>query len=120
MTNKFEMFVGVRSLPAQKLLKKYSASRGAFITAHNPFGCVVLPEENIIQTKRLILNIKSCGCVSFDGIGASINGDWSEQSFFVIDPSDVMLNSIFTKYNQDAFVLIKNNSAVELILNTYI
>jgi len=117
VTNEFDMFVGVPSLPAQKLLEKYSAIRGAFMTAHNPFGCVVSPKENSYQTDRLVSDIKLCGYVSFDGFGASVSCDWSEQSFFVIDPSDDFLSSVFTKYNQDAFVIVKNNSMVDLVMN---
>ena len=120
VTDKFEMSIGNFSEPARLLLEKYSATCGVFVTAWNHYGQFMSESENEFNTLCLVNALESSGVVYFDGVGVSRDGNWSEKSLFVIEPTGSFLLSMFTEYKQNTYVKIENTGMVELIFNPFL
>ena len=114
--DKFIMRVGETSVEAKKLLQKHNASCGIFITPCNPYSTKISDEENALRVDAFKSFMSVVNSVYYGYIGASVDGMWSERSFFVIDPSDASMSYI-NELEQDAYVVVDATGYVDLVIS---
>lgn len=76
----------------------------AFITAWNPLPLVLSLEENRKRNEELENQLKNNGLQYTLGLGVSADGNWSEESFFLINCNEETAKVLGKKFNQLAIV----------------
>ena len=76
----------------------------AFITAHNPMAEKISKEQNDLNNKQLENELIALGFSFYNGVGASEDGTWSEDSFFIINIDFETAKNISIRYHQLAFL----------------
>jgi len=90
-----------------------------FITAWNPLPEILEIEENQKRNKQLENDIQNLGLEYLNGIGVSVDGKWSEQSFFIKNIALAKVNELAVKYKQLAFVFGHKNEKAELVYTIF-
>ena len=98
-----------------QLLKKYSSTEWAFITAFNPYSKVLTQDENIERHNGL--KELTNGYIIFEGHGVGEDPTWEpELSLLIIGITKEDAILIGNRFEQNAIVIGKVNSAPELLI----
>jgi hypothetical protein len=71
----------------QPLPEPLAKKGGAFVTAHNPHSHPQSDEVNAEAQRRLLQRLQQDGFTFYPGEGRSPEGDWSEESVWVVGMS---------------------------------
>jgi hypothetical protein len=105
----------IGEIPEQLLQKFPQIKTWAFITAWNPLPLVLTKSENDFRNNQLKVQLNEDGFIFYPGIGVSLSGDWSEESFFIEDIDLKSANAISLKFGQLAFLFGDRISGNQLI-----
>lgn len=86
------------------LAEKMGFQAWAFITACNPRSEALSEAENNVRMRELEAYLTETGFTIYHAVGASINSDWSEPSFFVLGMDASTAVSIGNHWGQMAVV----------------
>lgn len=86
-----------------------------FITAFNPLPEILEIEENQKRNKQLEHDIQNLGLKYLNGKGVSADGNWSEESFLILNCTLSTAKELGNKYKQVAIVFGKKGKMNELI-----
>jgi hypothetical protein len=86
-----------------------------FITAFNPLPEILELEENQKRNKQLEHDIQNFGLEYLNGKGVSADGNWSEESFLILNCSLSTAKELGNKYKQVAIVFGEKGKKNELI-----
>lgn len=86
----------------------------AFITAWNPLPDILSIEENQSRNKKLQQDLDILELKYNPAIGISVDGNWSEESFFIENCGLNKANELAAKYGQLAFVFGENGQRATL------
>lgn len=111
--NKFTLVVDEVSEPARELLEIHKAESGIFITAHNINGEILKDLDNTILNKELKELLNYYDLFYYDGVGKL--GDWKEDSFFIMNPSDTQKQIILKQCRQNAYLYVDKLGKVFMI-----
>jgi hypothetical protein len=106
----------VHDLELDKALKKINCHRWCFITAWNPLSNLQSKEENDKSNMSLQKDLKTMKKRVLPGQGCSINGKWSEESFFVADIQRKDAIELAVKYQQKGIIYGEINEVPELLI----
>jgi hypothetical protein len=87
----------------------------AFITAWNPLPLILSLEENNKRNKELEKEMETLGIKYTNGIGVSADGNWSEESFFLINCSKETAMELGKKFKQLAIVYGEKKNTNQLL-----
>ncbi len=101
----FVMRVGQPCPRLADLLRQYSRTTAAFLTAWNPGSVPTEIDVNIGAQQRLMHEVTAMGYRWFEGVGKDASGVWPEEpSVLVIGPSRELARTIARTYGQNAFL----------------
>lgn len=106
----------VHDLALDKVLKKIKCHRWCFITAWNPLSNLQSKEENDKSNMSLQKDLKNMKKRVLPGQGCSVDGKWSEESFFVADIQRKDAIELAIKYQQKGIIYGEINEAPELLI----
>ena len=99
----------------KELLNKYNSTEWAFITAFNPYSKVLTQDENIERHNEL--KVLTNSYIIFEGHGVGEDPTWEpELSLLIIGITKEDAIFIGNKFEQNAIVIGKVNSAPELLI----
>ena len=99
----------------KELLNKYNSTEWAFITAFNPYSKVLTQDENIERHNEL--KVLTTSYIIFEGHGVGEDPTWEpELSLLIIGITKEDAIFIGNKFEQNAIVIGKVNSAPELLI----
>jgi len=111
-----EIHIGDISKEIIALLNRYNADNGIVITGYNPRSELLSDEANNLRNQQLENDIKDTGCAYLKAVGQDKDKQWPpEDSFFVLNISEVKANELAEKYGQNAYVCVHKKIAPELI-----
>lgn len=113
----FSMYVGKKCSELERLFQEHSVSSAVFITACNPRSKQLSDAENKIRLFQMEQEIKSMGYQIIDGmgIGQEVEPTWTEQSFLVLGMTESEADSLSSRYEQNAYVLVAYDCIPTLI-----
>ena len=118
--NAEEQFILNVGRPSSELARWFQVNKenqAAFITAWNPLGEQTSKSINSIAEKKLIAEIEARDLFYLAGESKDPSGLWpSEASLLVFGISLESAKALVTRYNQNGFVYIGNDSIPQLIL----
>jgi hypothetical protein len=110
--------IGAPCDATRALLESCSATRGAIITAWNPFSEERHPEENAAKNAELLAEIVAAGLRHLPAQGRDPNGVWgAEDSFLVLDAAPDQIANWLIRFEQNAAVGITRDAPATLILH---
>jgi len=112
----FKLNIGCYSPELDQLHQKFGVSSSLYITAFNPFGDLLMDEENKAKQKMLVSEITDLGFDMMTGRGIAQSGDWPpEESVIVLGCNESTAITLSQKYHQNAVVFSNQNSIPRLI-----
>jgi hypothetical protein len=87
----------------------------AFITAWNPLPYILDIEENRNRNNELEKDIYALNLDYYPGSGISVDENWEEESFFIINCSKEEAEKLALKYNQLAFVYGEAGEVAQIV-----
>ncbi|HMV45251.1 MAG TPA: DUF3293 domain-containing protein [Leptospiraceae bacterium] len=111
----FKIEVDKRSDFVDKLLIDKGVTSYIFITAANPHSLLVSEAENEKANLELENQIKQKALFYCKGVGESKDGEWKEDSFFVLGISLKEGMSIAKQFSQNAFLYGRKKTKTRLI-----
>lgn len=107
------------SSKAASLLRPFAPAGGFFITAWNPLGKELTPEENQKANQALKEKLLKQDLNVTDGYGESKDGKWQEDSFFAYPVDKETSIKMCCDFHQNAVVYVNYNGLPELLLNPH-
>ena len=107
--------VGRHNTQLLQLLSKYQTSCAAIITAYNPHSIPHTLEQNISYNNSLAQDIAAYHTIPCSGIHPSNNWD-PEHGYIILGISQQDAGTLATKYRQNAYIWIPDNTIPELKL----
>jgi nitrile hydratase accessory protein len=115
-----DMKVGVANAGAASLLAKHDVASAVFVTASNPFGQVLAPEENAARQRRLIERVGQSRLRALPGEGIDPTNEWvAESSLFVLGATHETADALMTEFAQNAVVYVDRAGLPQLLLHPY-
>ena len=113
----FSMYVGKRCLEIKRLFEKRLVKSAVFITAFNPRSEKLSDEENVALLFQMEQEIKAMGYQVIDGIGIGQDSvtAWTEQSLLALGMTESEADSLSSRYEQNAYVLVTSDCIPTLI-----
>ena len=105
------------SSEAASLLRPFAPAGGLFITAWNPLGEELTPEENQKANQNLKEKLLKQDLNVTDGYGESKDGKWREDSFFAYPIDKESSIKLCCDFSQNAVVYVSSSGLPELLLN---
>ena len=105
------------SSKAASLLRPFAPAGGFFITAWNPLGKELTPEENQKANQTLKEKLLKQDLNVTDGYGESKDGKWREDSFFAYPIDKETSIKLCCDFHQHAVVYVNYDGLPELLLN---
>lgn len=105
------------SSKAASLLRPFAPAGGCFITAWNPLGKELTPEENQKANQTLKEKLLKQDLNVTDSYGESKDGKWREDSFFAYPIDKETSIKLCCDFHQNAVVYVNYDGLPELLLN---
>jgi hypothetical protein len=99
----------------QPLPESLASKGGAFVTAHNPRSHPHSDEDNAEAQRRLLQRLQRDGFTFFPGEGRSPDGDWSEESVWVVGMPRGAAQHIAQDFAQTAYLFAEPDGVLELV-----
>jgi len=98
--------VGQKCTSLQEVFEQHDVTTACYITAYNPFGCLLTKQENEARNARLLRELAAQYLV-FEGVGVDPNGEWEgEASFLALGASKDASVALAEAWEQNAVVFI--------------
>ncbi len=109
--------VGLFSSALANLHKTLHVDYSVFITAFNPFSCVVDDDINIARQALLKQDLLEQGLIFIEGIGRHPSGNWpGEPSLLVLGVPLKAAENLGTRYEQNAVIWNGLDAVPQLML----
>ena len=109
--------IGVHNQAAARLLQAQGLGSALFITAHNPWGQCLPPQENQSRHAQLVEELGPRWSL-LSGFGVSPRGDWPAETGVLVLCDDTGLHEDWLQaYCQNAAVRITADGEVTLLVN---
>lgn len=109
--------IGYHSEIVDKMLARMNVSKGAFITAWNPFGKGLSVEANKHWDRSLKRYLSVRGVEFVEGEGRGTTGEWPpEPSVLAFGISCTEASAIGRRYRQNAIVYVRKGRPAELVM----
>ena len=108
--------IGRQAPRVDELLRRHGAQSGTFITAWNPRSSPQPEEANAQAHARLAAHLDAAGRRQLPHEGASLEGDWREAGFFVLDLSSDEALALAEAFEQNAVVRVAVGEPAVLLL----
>jgi nitrile hydratase accessory protein len=113
-----DMKIGVANAEAASLLAQHDVASAVFVTAFNPFGQVLAPEENAARQRKLIERVGHMGLRALPGEGIDPKNIWlAEASLLVLGATHATADALMTEFGQNAVVHIDRAGLPRLLLH---
>lgn len=113
----FTLKVGQPSPELTVLMKRFSRSTAAFITAWNPMGQALSEEANRARNRALQQVLTQRSLPHWPGVGSGASGDWpGEESFLVLGLDLEAARRLGRDHEQNALVWAGLGRAPQLVL----
>ncbi|KDR30616.1 nitrile hydratase accessory protein [Caballeronia zhejiangensis] len=113
-----DMKIGVGNRDVVALLEKHGVASAVFVTAFNPFGHVLTPQENALRQRALIERVGQMGLQALPGAGVDPQHVWvAEASLFALGATRDTANTLMTQFAQNAVVYVDRAGVPELLLH---
>ncbi|KXV14511.1 nitrile hydratase accessory protein [Caballeronia megalochromosomata] len=113
-----DLKIGVANASAASLLAQHDVASAVFVTAFNPFGKVLAPEENALRQRKLIGRVGQMGLRALPGEGIDPMNIWqAESSLFVLGATRDTADTMMTEFGQNAVVYVDRAGLPQLLLH---
>jgi hypothetical protein len=113
-----DMKIGVANAAVASLLAEHDVTSAVFVTAFNPFGRVLTPEENASRQHALIERVAQMGLHALPGDGIDPINVWvAEASVFVLGATHATADALMTAFEQNAIVYVDHDGVPQLRLH---
>ncbi|SAL47285.1 Nitrile hydratase beta subunit [Caballeronia cordobensis] len=117
-TPRIDMKIGAANAAVVSLLLQHDVESAVFVTAFNPFGHVLAPEDNAARQRSLIERVGEMGLRALPGEGVDPMNIWSaETSLFVLGATPGTADALMTGFGQNAVVYVDRAGVPELLLH---
>jgi hypothetical protein len=110
----FEVAVGRRCSPLERLLDRCGATQAALLTAANPGSKRLTERTNRLRTRALAVRIAEGGWSVLPGESRSAAGDWREPSFLVLGIDEEAARALARGFGQAALLFVTRGAKVKL------
>lgn len=111
-----DMKIGVTNGDVASLLARHGVESAVFVTAFNPFGHVLAPEDNAARQRRLTERVGQMGLRALLGEGIDPMNIWvAEASLFVLGATPDTADALMTEFEQNAVVYVDRAGLPELL-----
>ena len=109
--------IGKQSSSVMGLHLKFNVNCSAFITAFNPYSKQLNDHENSQRNKNLTDYLSANKFIFIEGLGIHPSNEWpGEPSFLVLGMNYQSAKAIAIRYEQNAVVMIDQDSIPKLVL----
>ncbi|WP_061145252.1 nitrile hydratase accessory protein [Caballeronia arvi] len=113
-----DMKVGVANAAVVSLLAHREVASAVFVTAFNPFGEVLAPDENARRLRSLVEYVGALGLRALPGAGVDPMNVWiAEASLFVLGATPDTADVLMTAFAQNAVVYVDRAGVPRLLLH---
>jgi nitrile hydratase accessory protein len=113
-----DMRIGVANSAVASLLAEHEVESAVFVTAFNPFGHVLAPEENAARQRKLIERVGQLGLRALRGEGLDPMNVWlAEASLFVPGATHASADALMKEFGQNAVVYVDRAGLPQLLLH---
>jgi hypothetical protein len=113
-----DMKIGVANAAAASLLEEHGVAHAVFVTAFNPFGRVLAPEENAARQRTLAGRIARMELTALPGAGIDPKNIWlAEASLLVLGATRETADALLTEFGQNAVVIVDRAGVPQLLLH---
>jgi hypothetical protein len=107
--------VGQQCPALQAVFEQHNVKTACYITAYNPFGCLLTKQENEDRNARMRTKIASVYPI-FDGVGVDPKGEWEgEASLLALGASKDASLTLAEAWEQNAVVFVDETLSVSLL-----
>ncbi|WP_250514866.1 nitrile hydratase accessory protein [Caballeronia sp. INDeC2] len=113
-----DMKICVANGGAASLLAQHDVASAVFVTAFNPFGQVLAPEENAARQRKLIERVAQLDLRALPGEGVDPKNIWAaESSLFVLGATPDLADALMIEFRQNAVVYVDRAGLPQLLLH---
>ncbi|BAN25120.1 nitrile hydratase accessory protein [Caballeronia insecticola] len=113
-----DMKIGIANAAVASLLARHESESAVFVTAFNPFGHVLSPEDNAARQHRLIERVERMGLQALPGAGIDPLNIWlAETSLLVLGATPQIADALMTEFGQNAVVFVDSAGLPQLRLH---
>ncbi|SAK40710.1 Nitrile hydratase beta subunit [Caballeronia glebae] len=113
-----DMKIGVANGAVASLLAAHGVESAVFVTAFNPFGHVLAPDENAARQRALIERVGQMGLRALPGAGFDPKEVWvAEASLLALGATRAAADALMTEFEQNAIVYVDRAGVPQLLLH---
>ncbi|WP_061123580.1 nitrile hydratase accessory protein [Caballeronia catudaia] len=113
-----DMKIGVANAAVVSLLAQHDVASAVFVTAFNPFGEVLAPDENAQRQRSLVERVGALGLRALPGEGVDPTKVWTaEASLFVLGATPDTADMLMSAFEQNAVVYVDRAGVPRLLLH---